>query len=388
MITVVEPTFEILTDIDGIEQHIERCGRVCYKSEDRITDSSAGKFVRNICRRRHESVLEHASITAIIKCSRACSHQLVRHRIAAYCLAGDTEVVAFTSRKGRSPKRWTLKQLYDWSNDPKRKGRLKLIRLRSLDKNGRLVPGQIRSIVNSGKQPVFKITTRFGRTIEATANHSFLTPDGWRRLSDIQVGDQLLSNGTGQAVMSVFKDIIISIESAGIKETFDIEMSGPNHNFIANGIVVHNSQESQRYCDYGKRGLQVICPPRIGLLPGTYMAECYADGWNVWRDGKVWEPTTEKQRQWVVLVDSAYSEYLAERSEGIPPEDARYVLPNATKTEVATTFNLRQWRHFFRVRCDKHAQWEIREIAKVLLTSFAEAMPSVFEDLSGEINGV
>jgi thymidylate synthase (FAD) len=102
----------------------------------------------------------------------------------------------------------------------------------------------------------------------------------------------------------------------------------------------------------------------------------------IWKDDELWEPGTEQQRQWVVLIDAAYSEYLAERKEGIPPEDARYVLPNATKTEVATTFNLRQWRHVFRERAlNKHAQWEIRGIFSGLLEEFQQMMPSVFDDM-------
>jgi thymidylate synthase (FAD) len=230
MITIVEPGFEILTSTEGIEQHIERCGRTCYKSEDRITDTSADRFIRHLIQRGHESVLEHATVTVNILCSRACSHQLVRHRIAAY------------------------------------------------------------------------------------------------------------------------------------------------------------SQESQRYCDYGKRGLRVICPPSIDITLGSYMAEHNdIDQWMVWRKhGVGWEyislPT--RQRYWIANMDCAYSEYQAERKEGIPPEDARFVLPNACKTEVTSTYNLRTWRHVFRERgLNKHAQWEIRGIFKGILDEFQEQMPSVFGDL-------
>ena len=65
-------------------QDIERIGRVCYKSEQRITDSSAVTFVRNIIARGHESVLEHISITVRFVTDRAIANELVRHRIAAY----------------------------------------------------------------------------------------------------------------------------------------------------------------------------------------------------------------------------------------------------------------------------------------------------------------
>lgn len=65
-------------------QDIERIGRVCYKSEHRITNSSAAPFVRNIIARGHESVLEHISITVRFITDRAIANELVRHRIAAY----------------------------------------------------------------------------------------------------------------------------------------------------------------------------------------------------------------------------------------------------------------------------------------------------------------
>lgn len=220
MITIVEPGYKILTPFDGIVQHIERCGRVCYKSEDKITADSAAKFVANICRNRHESVLEHASITAIITCSRACSHQLVRHRLAAY------------------------------------------------------------------------------------------------------------------------------------------------------------SQESQRYCDYGKLGLQVICPPSIGLKPEQYER---GTGWYIPGDQFV---TSLRGHLWLDTIEMAYEEYLAERNFGIKAEDARFVLPNATKTEVVTTFNLRMWRHVFQERAlNKHAQWEIKGIFSGILNEFVGELPAVFGDL-------
>lgn len=49
---------------------------------------------------------------------------------------------------------------------------------------------------------------------------------------------------------------------------------------------------------------------------------------------------------------------------GVPAEDARYILPQGGVTEVVVTANLREWMHFWDLRCDKHAQWEIRELAE------------------------
>ena len=65
-------------------QRIESIGRVCYKSEDKITDDSYLPFLQAIIRRGHESVIEHSMITVRFICDRGVSHELVRHRLASF----------------------------------------------------------------------------------------------------------------------------------------------------------------------------------------------------------------------------------------------------------------------------------------------------------------
>ena len=83
----IKPYTQIYGDIDGQEilNKIERCGRVCYKSEDKIEEGSAERFVEHLIIRGHEAVLEHASITVKFVVDRGVSHELVRHRLASYC---------------------------------------------------------------------------------------------------------------------------------------------------------------------------------------------------------------------------------------------------------------------------------------------------------------
>ena len=83
---VIKPGFEIIDKIDGKEilKKIELFGRVCYKSENRITEDSAFKFISTILESGHESVIEHEKITVRIFCDRGVSHEIVRHRIASY----------------------------------------------------------------------------------------------------------------------------------------------------------------------------------------------------------------------------------------------------------------------------------------------------------------
>ena len=86
MAKIIEPSFEILTPIDGesVLKHIELCGRVCYKSENLITDDSAKQFVKVIKERDHQSVLEHFSISVRFITDRGISHEIVRHRLASF----------------------------------------------------------------------------------------------------------------------------------------------------------------------------------------------------------------------------------------------------------------------------------------------------------------
>lgn len=83
---IIKPSVEILGNYNGIEilKAIEVAGRTCYKSEDRITDESASDFVKMILQRGHEAMIEHQSITVKFICDRGVSHEIVRHRIAAY----------------------------------------------------------------------------------------------------------------------------------------------------------------------------------------------------------------------------------------------------------------------------------------------------------------
>ena len=81
---IVSASFELLSFTSDLETLIERAGRVCYKSEDKITADSSTKFIQTICKNKHESVLEHGSIIVKIICDRGVSHELVRHRLASF----------------------------------------------------------------------------------------------------------------------------------------------------------------------------------------------------------------------------------------------------------------------------------------------------------------
>lgn len=84
---IIKPSVDFITPLNGqvVMKRLELCGRVCYKSEDRITEDSAARFIRMIIKSGHEAVLEHCSLTVRFIVDRGVSHELVRHRVVSYC---------------------------------------------------------------------------------------------------------------------------------------------------------------------------------------------------------------------------------------------------------------------------------------------------------------
>lgn len=85
---IINASFEIVNEdrINGKEilRDIERIGRTCYKSENKITDDSSEKFVKMLIDRGHEAMIEHNAISVRFICDRGVSHELVRHRLASF----------------------------------------------------------------------------------------------------------------------------------------------------------------------------------------------------------------------------------------------------------------------------------------------------------------
>ena len=206
---IIEPSYTIMTPINReyVLKHIEICGRTCYKSEDKITEESAAKFVKGLISRGHEAMIEHYSITVRFICDRGVSHEIVRHRLASF------------------------------------------------------------------------------------------------------------------------------------------------------------AQESTRYCNYIKDDFG----SEITVIKPLFLEENTA-GW------RMWKRTCD-------MAETAYFDLL---DWGCTPQEARAVLPNSLKTEVVVTMNLREWRHFFKLRAvgttgKPHPQ--MKELALPLLNEFKQVLPEVFDDL-------
>jgi len=115
---LIRPYFEILTTDEeflSMLKNIERAGRTCYKSEDKITNESAPKFVEMIINHGHESVLEHEKITVKFICDRGVSHELVRHRIASFSQES-TRYCNYTRNKFNSEITFIIPEWIDLTN--------------------------------------------------------------------------------------------------------------------------------------------------------------------------------------------------------------------------------------------------------------------------------
>ena len=503
------------------EQLVATAAKLCYSKvgvkelKKKLDAESTEKFLNRLAELGHESPLEHIAFTFGIEgISRSCSHQLVRHRMGSYCITGDTIIQSFC-QKNRGAKKWTVEQLYNWQNDPKYSGKIKLINIRSADENTRiLVKNKIKKIYSTGIQPVYEVLTKTGRRIKATANHSFYTPVGYRKLSELKKGDRVFANGLpalnnpeylyqryiidntprkalaaeigcGDSTLgkvlkkynivkphsmypnrqgggnfhpftdthkknlhnamlknknhnwksdyneltisggytrsnrffpkkvcwgcgsienlenhhldknpknndesniltlcqschkafhhsninTIFSDEIVSIIYIGEEKTYDIEVVNNPHNFVANGIVVHNSQQSQRYVNLDET-FEYITPECIKANDVT--REFYDACMNTIHTGYIALTENLKQR----FISEGMDEKAAEKKA---IENARYVLPNACETKLVVTMNARSLLNFFKLRCCNRAQDEIRAVADEMLKLCKKTAPLIFK---------
>lgn len=137
-----------------------------------------------------------------------------------------------------------------------------------------------------------------------------------------------------------------------------------SHEIVRHRLASY-TQESTRYCDYSKGKFK----GEITVIPSKSIEE-----------------NTEAKKAVDKLLAKAEKTYMKLLDMGIKPQDARDVLPTCLKTEIVCTYNLREWRHFFKLRTSKAAHPKIREIATKVLREFQKRIPVVFDDIEVEEN--
>ncbi len=93
------------------------------------------------------------------------------------------------------------------------------------------------------------------------------------------------------------------------------------------------------------------------------------------------ENGTDARNIWQGAMEEAESRYFRLLELGKTPQEARSVLPNSLKTEIIMTMNLREWRHFLKLRTSPKAHPQMREVAQLILDSFANKLPTIFGDI-------
>lgn len=147
--------------------------------------------------------------------------------------------------------------------------------------------------------------------------------------------------------MSVFEHASVTFKVCGISRAC-------SHQLVRHRLASY-SQESQRYNRYEFLGDEwYVVPPKI-------------------------EMDKIKLEQYRDTMHTLSCQYYGLLLNGIPPEDARFILPEATKTTVVVTMNLRELHHFIKLRFDSHAQWEIYELAKRFLDCLEECSSAIYE---------
>lgn len=133
---------------------------------------------------------------------------------------------------------------------------------------------------------------------------------------------------------------------------------------ISHELVRHRmasfAQESTRYCNYSQDKFN----SQITVIEPFYL-----------------EKSSEAYRLWEQEMAHAEETYFELLNQGLTPQEARCVLPNSLKTEVVITANYREWRHMLKLRTDKAAHPQMRELMVPLLKDLYEQIPVIFDDI-------
>lgn len=164
---------------------------------------------------------------------------------------------------------------------------------------------------------------------------------------------------------------------------------GVTHEIVRHRLFSY-AQESTRYCNY-KGGVTFILPPWIEMPVKLLKTEVFFDANE---EGLLTPlgPTQPARRKsieyrgaaflWLRAIQRAEEAYKALLNQEWTPQQARSVLPNSLKTEIVMAANIREWQHFFKLRCSPKAHPQMQEIANMLLEDARKRFPVVFDEVT------
>jgi len=323
---IVEPGFEIQDALDhaSLVVRLEACGRICYKSEEKISFDSALPFVKKIAEHGHNSVMEMAAVTLRLHCAPS--------------------------------------QIADFLQC-----RPKYLFVDPLD-GGLLVTGSIRAFRELYSSfPEIELVCAMVDFLGT--RHPYLFENVWQpvaRAGAFSIGVENIWQPVARA--GAFS---IGVEKIPLEQ---VEQLAPNlllhHRFLGVKFVVNRAvtheivrhrpcsflQESQRYCRYSqdKFGNQVTFIRPLFFAPDS-------------AEFKLWQQAME-------MTEVLYLQLL----ETSTPQAARTVLPNSCKTEIIVYCNLAEWRHILRLRTSPAAEPSMREVMIPVETELRKRYPHLF----------
>ena len=172
---------------------------------------------------------------------------------------------------------------------------------------------------------------------------------------------------------------LINSKHEAMLEFVDVTVKFTCDRITSQSIVRHRlasfAQESTRYCNYSKdkfnNELTFIIPSWLGWEEETINKGDFEKSGSGSVDSQLF----------IINLLNAEDSYLRLIKEGWKPQHARMVLPMSIKTEINMKCNLREWRHFFELRCSQAAHPDIRVLALDLLKQFHDRIPIIFDDL-------
>ena len=169
---------------------------------------------------------------------------------------------------------------------------------------------------------------------------------------------------------------VLEHESISVRVICD---RGVSHEIVRHRLASY-SQESSRYCNYSNdkfgNELTFIKPcwfkSSVEDLNGYCNTLTYKSYKNLPKDELHWSH---------LLIGIEDNYFILINNDKWTPEQARSILPNSVKTEIVMTMNLREWRHFFKMRCSIAAHPQMRQIADMILKEFKAKIPIIFDDI-------
>ena len=325
---VISPSVEVWpvdsTDPKSVMRHIERAGRICYKSEDRITDESCESFIGSVIDRGHTAVLEHGNLILYVNGESESYIHALRSAVFFDQFMRTSHVL--------DPVRQLYKGIYA-------SGNIRAWRevIETGLKGNLWIPSAMEAVLG-----------QYGLLFEDLLNTNRHDKPGWER----PAYNPLECYVVDQRNLPVYERLAHATHT--VKFICD---RGVTHEIVRHRLASY-CQESTRYCNYSK-----------GKFGGelSFIKPCFFSN-----------EKAAKYVTWTNAMKLAEQYYFDLLNFGATPQEARTVLPNSLKAELVMTARADEWLWFFKLRTAEAAHPQMQEVAKMAKGLLLCTDPEVF----------